>query len=91
MYATPSPEIRSTVLAVVRKHLKYLPVEESLAPEDELDRLGLDSQSAISLLLDLEQAFSIMFPDELLTVATFRTPQSLEEAVRSLIPDQDAR
>jgi acyl carrier protein len=90
MDVTPSTEIRSTVLTVVRKHLKYLPGEESLAPEDELDRLGLDSQSAISLLLELEQAFSIMFPDELLTVATFRTPQSLEEAVRSLIPGQDA-
>lgn len=86
MCATPGNELRGRVLAVVRKHLRFLPQEDALQPDAELDRLGLDSQSAISLLLDLEQAFSIVFPDELLTVATFRTPASLEQAVRSLVP-----
>lgn len=81
----PRCEIRPLVLATVRRHLRYLPETEGLDPSAELERLGLDSQSAISLLLELEQAFSIVFPDEMLTAATFRSSASLEEAVRSLL------
>lgn len=73
------------VLSLVRKHLRFLPEEEGLSPDSELERLGLDSQSAISLLLDLETEFGVLFPDELLTVAIFRTPGTLERAVRQLM------
>lgn len=77
--------LRPRLLRLVRKHLRYLPDDEPLTPDDELERLGLDSQSAISLLLDLESEFSVVFPDEMLTVAIFRTPSSLERAVRGLV------
>jgi len=80
-----SDDVRPRVLTLVRKHLRFLPGEESLAPEDELERLGLDSQSAISLLLDLESEFAVVFPDEMLTIAIFRTAGSLERAVRELV------
>jgi acyl carrier protein len=41
--------------------------------------------TAIELLLDLEQTFGVLLPDALLTAETFRTPATLEVAVRSLL------
>ena len=41
--------------------------------------------SAIDLLFGLEEAFEVSFPDTLLNEETFRTAQSLETAVESLV------
>ena len=51
----------------------------------ELVRLGLDSMSAISLLLDLEDAFKITFPRDMLDPKIFRTGDTLLAAVRRLV------
>ena len=54
----------------------------------ELVRLGLDSMSAISLLLDLEDAFKITFPRSMLDPKTFRTGDTLLAALRQLVESQ---
>jgi len=51
----------------------------------ELVTLGLDSLSAINLLLDIEDTFSIAFPDELLNESTFRSNSSLEAVLKTLV------
>ncbi len=50
----------------------------------ELVQLGLDSMTAVALLLDMEKTFDIRFPDEMLAEATFRTAGALKEAVQLL-------
>ena len=71
--------------AVVRKRLKFLDAAQPLNPEANLRQLGLDSLAAIDLLLDLEQTFRVVFPDELLTEETFRTAGNLASAVEQLM------
>lgn len=68
---------------VLRSHLP-MAAEVSILPASELRDLGLDSMEIVGLLLDLEGAFAISFPDDLLTPATFATAGSLWTAVAAL-------
>lgn len=53
--------------------------------ESNLYELGLDSMAAVNLLLKLEETYGVIFPDALLTEATFETPLALKSAIVSLI------
>ncbi|NEQ71412.1 MAG: acyl carrier protein [Symploca sp. SIO2D2] len=70
---------------ILKRHLNSSLVGCTVPGEAELASLGLDSMSAINLLLDLEESFEITFPDELLNVDTFRTRSSLEAVISSLL------
>lgn len=68
----------------LREHL-VVPEGEEIELSTELRELGLDSMSAISLLLELEKTFSITFPDRMLAQEVFRTGTSLLETVQELL------
>ncbi|MBB5159489.1 acyl carrier protein [Saccharopolyspora phatthalungensis] len=68
--------------AVVRAHLPDLSAESPLTPELSLADCGLDSMGIVALLVALEEALALTFPDELLTPETFATPTSLWTAVQ---------
>jgi acyl carrier protein len=61
-----------------------MPVDRPLAPDDSLPELGLDSMGTVSVLVELEQAFSVTFSDELLVPDTFATPGNLWSALSGL-------
>jgi acyl carrier protein len=73
--------IEEQAFGVVRRHLKFLNTAEPLRPDASLRDLGLNSLAAIDLMLDLEQTFAIVFPDEELTEQTFRTAGGIAAAV----------
>jgi acyl carrier protein len=58
---------------------------QPLIPGDTLTDLGLDSLTAVQLIGELEEAFKIEFPDELVTAQTFETVESLWLAVQGLL------
>ena len=70
-------------VAILRRHLRYLPPEDELAPDAPLRALGLDSMAAVALMLDLEDEFATVLPDERLTGETFATARSLWSAIAS--------
>lgn len=76
--------VRDNSFRVVRGHLRFLDTTDPLPPDANLRELGLDSLAAIDLLLDLEQTFGVVFPEELLTEETFRTARSIARAVARL-------
>ncbi len=81
-HGTPINKITDALLNVLQKHLKFANQAETFPMDAELESLGLDSMSAIDLLLALEETFEIIFPDAMLTPEVFRT---LENAVQSLV------
>lgn len=83
-------EISLTVQRCLKRHLGLESTNEALDMTEELVRLGLDSMSAISLLVDIEQAFSITFPEDWLQPQTFKTGELLLTAVRELIAGRAA-
>ena len=70
--------------AVVRANVPFLPADEPLKPSASLFDLGLDSMGTVQLLLELEEAFGVTFPDEALTPEVFASPASLWEVIRGL-------
>jgi acyl carrier protein len=82
---TPDDTIAQKLEAVLRPHLRFLAPDAPLPPTEPLGTLGLDSMAAINLLLDLETAFGMQIPDDLLSAETFETFASLEATFRPLI------
>ena len=86
--SSPTPGIRDTIFALLRDRLRMPDPGQDLTIDAKLQDFGLDSMTAIDLLLDLEQAFGILLPESLLTAETFRSPATLEAAVRSLVENR---
>jgi acyl carrier protein len=70
---------------ILRRHLTLLAADAELAEDADLAELGLDSMTAINLMLDLEQGFGVRFPDEMLDPEVFRSPRRLAEAIHALL------
>ncbi|WP_160395205.1 phosphopantetheine-binding protein [Paenibacillus sp. MMS18-CY102] len=67
---------------------QYLEKADEIDPEEELVSLGLDSLKVINLVLDLEDAFGIEFPDRYLNEETFRTSISLWNTITAIKDNQ---
>jgi acyl carrier protein len=72
---------------VLRRHLRLVK-PDSVNYAVELVHLGLDSITAVALLLDMEKMFDIRFPEDMLIQDTFRTAGRLKEAVQKLREQQ---
>lgn len=67
----------------LRRHLRSANLD-AINYDVELAQLGLDSMTAVAVLLDMEKTFGIKFPDDMLVEGTFRTARKLKEAVQLL-------
>jgi acyl carrier protein len=56
----------------------------SLGDDDDLYQAGLTSHASVSVMLSIEDAFDIEFPDAMLTKDTFRSVSSIESCISSL-------
>ncbi len=61
-----------------------VPVEE-LADDADLYAAGLSSHASVSVMLSLEDAFDIEFPDRMLTRSVFASIASMAAAVHELL------
>ncbi|MEV4176716.1 phosphopantetheine-binding protein [Nonomuraea sp. NPDC049709] len=78
-------EIPDGFQSLLRTHLPYADAG-ALAAHDELGALGLDSMGVVRLLVDVENAYGVELPDELLNEATFATVGSLWQTLASWWP-----
>jgi len=77
-------EITSEAIeSLVRPRLKFLQTGRELSPDENLGDLGLDSMTAIDLLLDLETHFGIVIDDESLTENSFSSVAEIKALVES--------
>ena len=82
MTSEPWPPAFETIL---RSHLSLLDPGTPLDRDLSLADYGLDSLATVSLLLELEDEFSAMIPDELLVATTFTTPSALWGILADLV------
>lgn len=66
---------------ILREFLPDLPAAAQLEPDIILRDFGLDSLAVVGLLLEVESAYDIAFPDEELNLNTFSTPAKLWETI----------
>lgn len=70
-----------TIRAIVAKHGRLSADPSSLAPDSNLYDAGLSSLTTVHLMLALEEAFDVEFPDRLLGRKTFESIRSMAEAI----------
>ena len=75
-----------TLLQLIDKHAR-LPVKaETLASGQDLYAAGLTSFAAVQLMLALEEAFDIEFPERMLNRRSFATMDSISACIAELRP-----
>jgi acyl carrier protein len=72
------------IRAVLADHGRLAVDALTLDREADLYEAGLTSHASVTVMLAVEDAFDLEFPDRLLTKATFRTVASIGDAVTEL-------
>ncbi|MCX8999620.1 acyl carrier protein [Rhizobiaceae bacterium BDR2-2] len=63
---------------------------ESLADDADLYAAGLSSFASVQLMLGIEEAFDIEFPDNLLNRKSFASIATIEKTVAAILQAQEA-
>jgi acyl carrier protein len=75
-----APEIRR----VLREHAR-LPVDiDTLGDQADLFRAGMSSHASVNVMLALEDAFDIEFPDSMLKRSVFESVAGIDAALQQL-------
>jgi acyl carrier protein len=75
------------IRAVIRDHAR-LPVDvDTLDDDADLFQAGMTSHASVNLMLALEDAFDVEFPDHMLKRSVFESISAIGEALRELRAD----
>lgn len=84
---TDNESVTDEIRQVIRAHAR-LPVDpEELADDADLFQAGMTSQASVNLMLGLEDAFDVEFPDRMLTRSVFESVASIRAALNELQAD----
>ena len=75
---------RQLFLKILRKHIKPSNKTLELNWDNTLTELGIDTMSLPHLILDIEQQFYLIIPDEDLNEKTFATVNTLWSAIEKI-------
>ncbi|MFN7008898.1 MAG: acyl carrier protein [Allorhizobium sp.] len=80
--------MNETIRTLLAK-LGGLPVSvDTVADDADLYAAGLSSFASVQLMLGLEEAFDIEFPDHLLNRKSFASIAAIESTVKSILEDR---
>jgi acyl carrier protein len=74
-----------TFLSVLKNHMDSDMEESEIPLDSSLEEIGIDSFKAVYLILDIEQAFDILIPEDIIAPEIFGSPQTLFNAIKELI------
>lgn len=74
----------SIIRGLLLEHAKISVDAKTVDSEDDLYAAGLTSHASVNVMLALEDAFDIEFPDRLLRKATFSSVRAIADAVREV-------
>ncbi|MCE1179129.1 MAG: acyl carrier protein [Micrococcales bacterium] len=73
-----------TIRDVLSQHAKLGVDATTIGADDDLYAAGMTSHASVNVMLALEDAFDIEFPEELLRRQTFASVSAIREAVEGL-------
>jgi acyl carrier protein len=76
--------IDEKLLTIIKGHLNGVDTNDMTDFNKDLKDMGLDSLGSINLLLDIEETYDIVIPDEYLTDESFATISSLWELIEKV-------
>lgn len=72
---------------IVADHGRLAVDVATVSDNDDLYRAGLTSHASVNLMLALEDAFDIEFPERMLRRQTFESVAAMREAIDSLLTE----
>ena len=81
-----NPSLEAHVRAVLAKQAKLNVEAFGLDPSADLYEAGMTSHASVNVMLALEGALGLEFPDELLKRSVFTSIRSISEALATIDP-----
>ena len=78
------PDMTEMILTVLAEHGRLPVAPSTLAEDADLYQAGMTSHASISVMLGLEAAFDVEFPDRMLTREVFSSIKSIRGALDEL-------
>jgi acyl carrier protein len=79
-----SPALNGQIRQVLREHARLAVDVDTLDDHADLFRAGMTSHASVGLMLALEDAFDVEFPDAMLKRGVFESVASIGAAVQSM-------
>jgi acyl carrier protein len=80
------PAMMEKIRDLIDQHAGLPQGAAEIGDDTDLYRQGMKSFASVQLMLAIEEAFDIEFPEEMLNRATFRSAAAIARAVESLSP-----
>jgi len=78
-------DVTQQIRKVVREHARLAVDVDTLPDEGDLYQAGLTSHASVNLMLGLEEAFDLEFPDRMLRRRSFESIAAIRSAVTELL------
>src|SRR3954452_8195119 len=79
--AVDKPDMTAEIRDILKNHGRLAVDVDSLSVDADLYQAGMTSHASVNVMLAIEDAFDVEFPDELLTRNVFATIASIESAL----------
>jgi acyl carrier protein len=81
---TGTSDVDATIRKVLEDHARTQVPVAQLGNNDDLYQAGLTSHASVNVMLALEDAFDVEFPDELLRKGTFESVSAIRDSLSTL-------
>ena len=84
LYNAMDRNMTDEIRRILRDHGRLAVDVDQLDPSDDLYQAGMTSHASVNVMLGLEDAFDVEFPDSMLKRSSFETIAAIEAAVTEL-------
>ena len=77
--------LRSRIRSILREHGSFAQDPGEIGDDADLYQLGMTSHASVRVMLALESAFEIEFPDRMLTKSVFESVAAIGRAIEELL------
>jgi acyl carrier protein len=81
--------VDETIRSILAQHARLSCDATNLKEDDDLYRVGFTSHASVNVMLAIEDAFEIEFPNDMLRKSTFQSVSAIRAAVVELVGSRD--
>jgi acyl carrier protein len=83
-------QVTEQIRSVLKQHARLAVEVDTIADEGDLYQAGLTSHASVNLMLALEEAFDLEFPERMLRRRSFESIAAIRSAVTELLRERGA-